>query len=415
MLDVTADRTALQARTLTSLRLAQVGGQAAVAGSVAVVSLLARDLLGSDRLAGMGTAAFTTGAALTMIPLAAVMRRRGRRPGLTIALSVGAAGALLAALGGEARWFVLFIVGMLLFGAGQAATLQGRYVAADLAEPSHRAAAIAAIVWVGTLGAVLGPVLTPTEQWLAERLGLARLVGPFLFATGFFALAALTVWVRLRPDPLAVLGTIDPAAPRVRPLRQLRSSAGVIGRSPGARLGLVAMAVSQAAMVGVMAMTPPHMEDHGHDGLSAFVIAVHILGMFGFAPVVGRHVDRVGAVRAIQTGAVVLGSGTIVTVIAGYVPAAMFIGLFLLGLGWSIGLIGGSALLTGSVAESVRVEVQGAADLTMSICGAAAALGSGFVKEAAGFHLLADGATALAAGLLVFAWYTAGRLSPATT
>ncbi len=415
MLEVTADRAALQTRTLTSLRLAQVSGQTAVAGSVAVVSLLARDLLGSDRLAGMGAAAFTTGAALTMIPLAAVMRRRGRRPGLTIALGVGAVGSLLAALGGEARWFVLFVVGMLLFGAGQAATLQGRYVAADLAEPSHRAAAIAAIVWVGTLGAVLGPVLTPTEQWLAERLGLERLVGPFLFASGFFALAALTVWARLRPDPLAVLGTIDPDAPRVRPLRQLRSSASVIGRSPGARLGLAAMAISQAAMVGVMAMTPPHMDDHGHDGLSAFVIAVHILGMYGFAPLVGRHVDRVGAVRAIQTGAVVLGTGTIVTVIAGYVPAAMFIGLFLLGLGWSIGLIGGSSLLTGSVAEPVRVEVQGAADLTMSICGAAAALGSGFVKEAAGYHLLADGATALAAGLLVFAWFTAARHAPATT
>jgi MFS family permease len=160
-----------------------------------------------------------------------------------------------------------------------------------------------------------------------------------------------------------------------------------------------------------MAMTPPHMEDHGHGGLSALVIAVHILGMFGLAPVVGRYVDRVGAVRAIQLGAVVLGTGTVATVIAGYVPAAMFVGLFLLGLGWSIGLIGGSTLLTGSVAEPVRVEVQGAADLTMSICGAAAALGSGFVKEAAGFHLLADGATALAAGLLVFAWFTAARLA----
>ena len=46
---------------------------------VAVVSLLAKDMLGSDRLAGMGSAAFTTGAAITAIPLSAAMRRRGRR------------------------------------------------------------------------------------------------------------------------------------------------------------------------------------------------------------------------------------------------------------------------------------------------------------------------------------------------
>jgi hypothetical protein len=73
----------LERRTLNTLRLAQVPGQAAVAGMVAVVTLLARDMLGSDRLAGAGSAAFTAGAALTMIPLAAFMRRRGRRAGLT--------------------------------------------------------------------------------------------------------------------------------------------------------------------------------------------------------------------------------------------------------------------------------------------------------------------------------------------
>ncbi|CAN5480781.1 hypothetical protein BH24ACT5_BH24ACT5_24160 [soil metagenome] len=50
------ERAALQRRTLVSLRLSQVPGQAAVAGMVAVVSLLASDLLGSDRLAGMGSA-----------------------------------------------------------------------------------------------------------------------------------------------------------------------------------------------------------------------------------------------------------------------------------------------------------------------------------------------------------------------
>ena len=53
-------------------------------------------------------------------------------------------------------------------------------------------------------------------------------------------------------------------------------------------------------MVAVMTMTPPHMKDHGHADLSAFVIAVHILGMFGLAPVVGRFVDRVGTVRAVE-------------------------------------------------------------------------------------------------------------------
>jgi hypothetical protein len=51
--------------------------------------------------------------------------------------------------------------------------------------------------------------------------------------------------------------------------------------------------------------------------------------------------------------------------------------------------------------------VQGTGDLTLSLCGAAAAFGVGFVKDAFGFHLLADAATVLAAALVVLAWYTA--------
>jgi MFS family permease len=405
--DTGVDREGLQRRTLRSLRFAQVPGQAAVAGMVAVVSLLASDLLGSDRLAGTGSAAFTIGAAFTAIPLAAFMRRRGRRVGLGRTLLIGAVGASIAAAGGQLRWFPLFLLGMLAFGAGQAATLQQRYVAADLAEPDQQGTSIAAIVWVGTLGAALGPLLTPFEKTVAERFGLNELVGPFLFAAAFFLIAAAVIWIRLRPDPLEVIGGIDPHAERVRLLRVVRSSASVIWASPGARLGIAAMAASQAAMVGVMTMTPPHMKDHGHADLSAFVIALHIVGMYGLSPLVGRFVDRRGAVRAIQAGAVILGVGTMATVLAGYVPVLMFVGLFFLGLGWSFGLIGGTTILTASVPEESRVEVQGTGDLTLSLCGAAAAFSSGFVKASFGFHLLADGAAVLAAALLVLAWYTA--------
>jgi MFS family permease len=403
------DRAALQRRTLTSLRMAQVPGQAAVAGMVAVVTLLASDMLGSDRLAGIGSASFTLGAALTMVPLAAFMRRRGRRPGMTAALLIGAAGGAIAATGGQLRFFPLFVVGMILFGAGQASTLQGRYVAADLAEPEHQATAIAAIVWIGALGAVFGPLLTPFEKAAARSIGLDELIGPFVFATFMFLIAAAVVWTRLRPDPLAVSGGIDPTAERTRPIKQVRASIDVIAQSSGARLGFAAMAISQAVMVGVMTMTPPHMKDHDHANLSAFVIAVHILGMYGLAPFVGRAVERVGRVRSIQIGAVVLGSGTMATVLAGYVPALMFVGLFLLGLGWNIGLIAGSTLLTTSVPTKSKVEVQGTSDLTMSFCGALAAFSSGFIKQSFGFHLLANIAAVLAGGLLVYAWMTAGR------
>ena len=405
VVDPIAEHSLLQRRTLVTLRLAQVPGQAAVAGVVAVGALLAKDLLhGQDRFAGSGGAAFTLGSAFLAVPLSAFMRRNGRRPGLKFAFGLGAVGAVIAGIGGQLRSFPLFLLGMLCFGGAQAATLQGRYVAADLARESDRAQAIASVVVVGTLGAVFGPVLTPWEKRAGQAVGLDQFIGPFFFAALLLLVAMAVIARRLHPDPLAVNGELDPHAERVRPLRQVRISAAVIRSNRLATLGLVAMVVSQTTMVAVMTMTPSHMKDHNQADLSAYVIALHIAGMYAFAPFVGRFVGRVGQVPAVMVGSVVLGAGTVVSVVAGYVPSLIFVGLFLLGVGWNIGLIAGSSMLTGAVPGNARVEVQGTADLTMSFCGGMAAFASGFVKQAWGFHMLANAATLLAGLLLVVAY-----------
>lgn len=405
VVDPIADHSLLQRRTLVTLRLAQVPGQAAVAGVVAVGALLAKDLLhGQDRFAGSGGAAFTLGSAFLAVPLSAFMRRNGRRPGLKFVFGLGAVGAVIAGIGGQLRSFPLFLLGMLCFGGAQAATLQGRYVAADLARESDRAQAIASVVVVGTLGAVFGPVLTPWEKRAGQAVGLDQFIGPFFFAALLLLVAMAVIARRLHPDPLAVNGELDPHAERVRPLRQVRISAAVIRSNRLATLGLVAMVVSQTTMVAVMTMTPSHMKDHNQADLSAYVIALHIAGMYAFAPFVGRFVGRVGQVPAVMVGSVVLGAGTVVSVVAGYVPSLIFVGLFLLGVGWNIGLIAGSSMLTGAVPGNARVEVQGTADLTMSFCGGMAAFASGFVKQAWGFHMLANAATLLAGLLLVVAY-----------
>jgi len=397
------DVRAIQRRTLIVLRSAQIPAQAAVSGVIAVIALLVNQLLDSDRLAGTGSAAFTVGAALVAVPLSAYMRRRGRRPGLARAFAIGSCGAMIAAVGGQSGRYGIFIVGMLLFGSGQAAALQGRFVAADLAPAEGRSKAIGSVVWVGTLGAAFGPLLTPWERRLASTLGLDPLVGPFLFAALCFAIAAGVILVFLRPDPLQVAGLLDPSAARSRPIRQVRMAAGEVAGNPLAQLGLAAMVVSQTAMVAVMTMTPPYMKDHHHADLSAYVIALHIVGMYGFSPFVGRAVERLGRPTSIMIGSVVLGAGTTISVVGGYSSIGVFVGLMLLGVGWSFGLVAGSTLLTESVPEHRRLEVQGAGDLTMSMFGGAAAFSSGFVKQSYGFATLAYSATLLAAGLLVAA------------
>ena len=262
------------------MRVAQIPAQAAFAGVVAVVALLGKQLLDSDRLAGTGSAAFTFGAALVAVPLSGYMRRNGRRPGLVRAFTLGSIGGFVAAFGGQIGSFPVFLLGMLAFGSGQAAALQARFVGADLADPDERSRAIGSVVWVGTLGAAFGPLLTPWERRVADAAGLEPLVGPFVFAGMFFALSATILAIRLRPDPLVTAGLVDSSAERVRPLLQVRRAVGVLRPRPMAQLGLASMVVSQTVMVAVMTMTPPHMKDNHHDDLSAYVIALHIVGMY---------------------------------------------------------------------------------------------------------------------------------------
>ena len=164
----------------------------------------------------------------------------------------------------------------------------------------------------------------------------------------------------------------------------------------------------------VMTMTPPYMKDHDHADLSAYVIAAHIVGMYGFSPFVGRLIERIGRPASIMVGSVVLGAGTTVTVVFGYSSVTVFVGLFLLGVGWSFGLVAGSTLLTESVPVETRVEVQGAGDLVMSLFGGVAAFSSGFVKQSFGYSTLAYVGTLLAGALLVYSMASRRPLVAAT-
>ena len=93
---------------------------------------------------------------------------------------------------------------------------------------------------------------------------------------------------------------------------------------------------------------------------------------------------------------------TTLTAMASEAPKLlMFPGLYLLGLGWSFGMVAGSALLSESVSAEDRVSVQGAADLLASVVSGGAALSSGVVLSMAGYHVLSMIGIAASAVLLL--------------
>ena len=397
------EREALQARTLRVLVTGQVVAAASLSAAVTVGAFVIQDILGQQTpWGGLSSATFTMGSAFMSQVLARVMSKRGRRVGLEYGYSLAIAGGLIAGFGVNRNSLVFFLLGLFLYGSGQASNLLSRYAAMDLAAPDQRSQAMSYILFGSTFGAVFGPVLIkPAEQIGVDTFGWSLYTGPWIASAFFFVFALVNVAVRLRPDPLEVSGGLVSQQGIGVVTPNLGAALRIISGIRNARVALASMVISQVTMVAVMTMTPVHLKIHGHEGVSPYVISLHIAGMYAFSPLVGKFADRHGKLQSISVGGVLLVAATVMAALAGDAATLLWPSLWLLGLGWSFGLIGGSSLLVESVPEGSRVTVQGAADLLMSFCGGMAGFSSGFIRKAFGFHMLSNLGTVLALVLVV--------------
>src|SRR5690606_35748786 len=99
-----------------------------------------------------------------------------------------------------------------LIGSGQAANLQTRFAAADLATDATRGRDLSVVVWATTIGAVLGPNLVGPGEALGRVFGMPDLTGPYLFTIVAQVLAIALYLVTLRPDPLLLAQRVVAAA-----------------------------------------------------------------------------------------------------------------------------------------------------------------------------------------------------------
>jgi len=412
------DVAAVQRRTVSTLAVSQALGGVGVTTGIAVAALLAEDILGSARLAGLAQTTQVLGAALAAYLLARVMAARGRRPGLALGYAIGGLGALACVLAGVVDSFALLLVGTLGIGAATAANTQARYAATDLARPSQRARSLSLVVWATTIGAVLGPNLVGPGAAVARVIGVPELTGAFVFTVVAVALSTVWLMTRLRPDPLLLSRDLASARGEAGTgLVSLRHVLAVLRQHPRAAAAMLAVALAHAVMVSVMVMTPLHM-DHGGAELTVigFVISVHVLGMFAFSPLVGWLADRVGRAPVLVLGSVVLLTAVL---LAGRAPeghsTGLTWGLFLLGLGWSCCLVASSALLVDAVPLRERPGVQGASDLVMGLFAAGGGALAGVVVAEWGYGVLNVCAGVLALLVLGCAFVARIRRTPLPT
>ena len=378
---------ALRRRTVWSLVAGVALGSTGHIAAVTVATIAARQLAGTATFAGVPGAAVVLGAATGSVVLSRVMARSGRRrTGLAAGYLTGVGGALGATLAVILGSFPLLLVATFLIGFGNSSNQLSRYAAADMYPGTRRASAIGTVVWGATVGAIVGPNLVEPAGRIALSLGLPQLAGPYLVPVLFVGLAALLSIGLLRPDPFELA---DDSSKRTADMPDSGPLREILGR-PSVVAALVALIIGQFVMTLIMTMTPLHM-DMNHHSLAevGVVLSGHTFGMFALSPISGRLTDRFGSPAVIFGGSAVLITSAVMSAFA---PpdggVILFLALFLLGWGWNLGFVAGSALLTTNLSIVERTRIQGLADALIWGTAALASIGSGVILTVAGFTTL---------------------------
>ncbi|OLT38125.1 MFS transporter [Kytococcus sp. CUA-901] len=415
------ERDRIQSRTLRVVVLSQVLGGAGLAAGATVGALLAEEMLGSQGLAGIPVAVVTLGSALAAYLVGRVTQSSGRRLGLGAGFAIGglgAAGVVLAAVLGQV-W--LLFVALFVYGAGTASNLQARYAGTDLAAPHRRATAASVALVSTTVGAVAGPNLVEPLGHLAGAWGIPPLAGPFLLASVAYLAAGATLLVLLRPDPLllarSLTGTAadpdtthdEPAMARGEPLTthgEPTASQGIPPVRTTAWVGAGVMVMTQIVMVAIMTMTPVHMRAHDHAlGAVGLVISLHIAAMYLPSLVTGALIDTVGRLpMAAAAGVTLLLAGVVAALAPGESMGWIVLALVLLGLGWNLGLISGTALVVDGTVPANRARTQGTIDVLIALAGAAGGAFSGVVVAMTSFAGLSYLGAAVAFAVVPLLW-----------
>lgn len=376
-------------RTLWTVVFAQLFGGAGLAAGVTVGALLAQEMLGTERYAGLPAALLTLGSALTSFLVGRLTGKVGRRSGLAIGFfagGIGAAGVVFAAVLNNA---VLLFLSLFVYGAGTASNMIARYAGTDLAMPQQRATAVSIAMVSTTFGAVAGPNLVEVMGNFAETIDIPRLAGPFLLAAAAFLLAGAVLFALLRPDPYFLAKAIA-EADQQRVQKTATTSIQMQSSKKGVAVGATIMILTQMVMVAIMTMTPVHMQHHGH-GLTevGLVIGIHIGAMYLPSLITGMLIDKFGRmVMACSSGAILLAAG----LLAAFGPADSMVSLIaalaLLGLGWNLGLISGTALIVDSTTQAARAKTQGSVDVLIALAGASGGAMSGVIAANSSYATL---------------------------
>lgn len=395
------------ARKITGILFAQQS--LASAGFIAAAtlnSIVGKELSQNPSWAGVPTAVYLLAGAFSAFMWGYVFDAIGRRGGLVSGLSAGVIGSGVTFYAIAIHSFPVFLGGMVLMGIANAAVQLGRFAAAEVNRPEHRGRAISNVVIGGTVGSVIGPFVAGPAGGLVGAWGVDELAGAYLVSLILFAIAAVIVFIGLRPDPREIGKEVAEKFPEtIAGTGAVRSVLEIL-RQPAAMVAVISMVLGQMVMVLVMVITSLHMRENNH-GLPdiSLVISSHTFGMYAFSIISGRLADRWGRGPVILIGSATLIVACLAATLSPDV-LPLSVALFLLGLGWNFCFVGGSTLLADQLSPLERSRTQGFNDLLVGLASALGSLESGIIFASLGYNMMAyvSAAFALVPFTVVLVW-----------
>jgi len=356
------------------LAATQAFGMSTTSMMVLVSGLLATRIAPTPKLATLPTAMVVVGTASSMLWVSPLLQRWGRKRGT----HVGFVAALVAsALGGIAAWresFVLLLLCGYLMGVGVAFWQQLRFAALEsVGNPRRYASALALMMMGGLISAFLGPEVGARGR----DLFTPPFAGSFLLVAGLLG-CGLIVFQFFREPPRAAAHDLGVA----RPLAE-------IVRSPRFLVAAFTAAIGFGVMSFIMTATPINMQELCGIGLgdTKRVIQGHIVAMFAPSLVSGWLMNRFGVRPMIGVGAILFG-GVVLIGLGGAQLLHFWGSLLLLGLGWNLLFVGGTALLPASYEPAERFRTQAANDLIVFGSQAIASLSAGWFLFSFGWNTM---------------------------
>jgi MFS family permease len=357
---------------------------------------------GLEGLVGLGPAIFMSTAALAALPAGRAMDRLGRVPVLAGGFALGILGCVLAGFGASLLSVVAVVFGLVFIGASYGSVMLSRAAAADMYLPERRARGIALVLFGAVFGALLGPfVFVPLFAQEGAQGG--QLMAPWLVAAGFMVVGLVLV-LNVRPDPKRIGALLaERSGERIDRSPETAAPLVQILRRPGVLAALLAAVASFSVMASMMTLSGYVLVGHGHHQGAVFpVLSAHFIGMFGLMLIVGSIIDRVGRLRALAGGLLLIGFCTISVVWAVESIAATSLALFGIGLGWNFSYVAATAELSDRTVPVERGKILGFTDMLAGLLSAVLASLGGLTLAAVGLAGLGAVGLALTAAPMLF-------------